>query len=942
MSSSLQVVEDTNGNDSVLQVSNVAAGVNVGRLLINGETGPGAPTAAALSGGSVPVGDYCYRVTFVTAAGETEGGLVSNNVALSGSNRTTRLTSVPTGTAGVVTDRRVYRRCVGAALPGTCSHSSWPADKKTINCSTAHGLAVGDALRLPCGPSGATRWDRVALAATTTQFAIENDADTQLSSANGTRLTSPNSALPGTCTHNNWPTDKKTINCSAAHGLAVGDNVQLPGATGGAMLWYQVATVPTTTQFVITIDTAVQLSSASGNLMHPGNFTDYQYRLVGNLGNNTSTQFDDTSTSPGVTCPEFNATRQLGIGTTSPQAPIHIQAGTDGATTGLTGDAPALDVEVYSSNRNASAWQGPDLFPWAWGARVRSKLESGMERCYGGIYSVIEDFAVGTGDHIGVVSIVDSQANAVSPDRGTGGDLWAYWGLVCNYGHSGSMICMELNPRNTWANCADQSSAQTLRGLVVWSELSTRHCTTGAHIAGNASTKVGFGVGARIEQFVDYGIHLESNIEWRDPPANSQAANPAGIRFQSNLNRLLCICKDANVDYWRLDRAASGNALVWRSNVGATPVDALAIDQNGRLGAGTTTPAQTLHLYNPADTTNSLIIDCKGDSGAQQSTINLLTVGNGAADVGSGSTKGWTIFARGNACSVAAEQNDLGISFWNGSAYTSALWLDYTGKVGMGTTSPNEKLQVVGNIAVGPASGTGTYLAGRILATTHQAGDVPSSTQLGLKDAPAGTFAGMSVDGVRDGSYNSYSLSFATHHGMVSAGTRMTIDKDGKVGIGTTSPGRRLEICREGNNTEFTLGGHLFLDGQGSNVRITNNAYFNSAGSWANADGTNRAVTIEMRDTGVVDIYGVVTAGATDWRQMVNVDAPNNKVCFPNGNVGVGTTSPAEKLEVAGRIRANTCFNINGTNGWSGTFTVKVSGVDKTCTVNGGIITNVA
>jgi hypothetical protein len=56
----------------------------------------------------------------------------------------------------------------------------------------------------------------------------------------------------------------------------------------------------------------------------------------------------------------------------------------------------------------------------------------------------------------------------------------------------------------------------------------------------------------------------------------------------------------------------------------------------------------------------------------------------------------------------------------------------------------------------------------------------------------------------------------------------------------------------------------------------------------------------------------------------------------------LGAASPNEKLEVAGVIRANTGFNINGTNGWSGTFTVKVSGVDKTCTVNGGIITNVA
>lgn len=53
-----------------------------------------------------------------------------------------------------------------------------------------------------------------------------------------------------------------------------------------------------------------------------------------------------------------------------------------------------------------------------------------------------------------------------------------------------------------------------------------------------------------------------------------------------------------------------------------------------------------------------------------------------------------------------------------------------------------------------------------------------------------------------------------------------------------------------------------------------------------------------------------------------------------NGNVFVS----AEKLEVDGQVQTNTVFNVNGVNGWSGSFK---DGDDKTVTVSGGIIINV-
>ena len=116
------------------------------------------------------------------------------------------------------------------------------------------------------------------------------------------------------------------------------------------------------------------------------------------------------------------------------------------------------------------------------------------------------------------------------------------------------------------------------------------------------------------------------------------------------------------------------------------------------------------------------------------------------------------------------------------------------GNVGIGTTGPGAKLDISGsgNMRIGfDYAGTNSIL--KTFTTPHSAANVPSQFDLGINDG--GTVVGMIVKNIRDGSYNSQSIEFATHHGNVSAGTRMMIDKDGDVGIGTTSPEAKLEVA---------------------------------------------------------------------------------------------------------------------------------------------------
>ena len=80
---------------------------------------PEAPTVALVSpaaAGTLSAGAYRYRLTFVTADGETDGGAISNAVTIANPavNGQIRLTAIPLGGAEV-TARRIYRTVAGGS-----------------------------------------------------------------------------------------------------------------------------------------------------------------------------------------------------------------------------------------------------------------------------------------------------------------------------------------------------------------------------------------------------------------------------------------------------------------------------------------------------------------------------------------------------------------------------------------------------------------------------------------------------------------------------------------------------------------------------------------------------------------------------------------------------------------------------------------------------------
>ena len=189
--------------------------------------------------------------------------------------------------------------------------------------------------------------------------------------------------------------------------------------------------------------------------------------------------------------------------------------------------------------------------------------------------------------------------------------------------------------------------------------------------------------------------------------------------------------------------------------------------------------------------------------------------------------------------------------------------VDSSGNVGIGTTSPSAKLQVIG------ASGYVLKTNGDIALTTYT-GDTKidmANNSLQLLSPSGNVQIG---DTEFDGNGTSIQVDDANSKVVIA----------GNVGIGTASPSAKLDV---NGNVAINYTGGALASNQIS--MVGSRASFGYDGSIASA-------FMRSSDTSKPLVFG---SGTSELMRIVS----------STGNVGIGTTSPGEKLDVNGRIRGD-------------------------------------
>jgi len=269
--------------------------------------------------------------------------------------------------------------------------------------------------------------------------------------------------------------------------------------------------------------------------------------------------------------------------------------------------------------------------------------------------------------------------------------------------------------------------------------------------------------------------------------------------------------------------SAAGNEYAWYNPDGTarlwTPTaDLITVTSTGNVGIGTTNPASLLHVYSTAGS-----ISIQRNNAACGASLNLYNT-----DL---ATDGWTIK---NSLSACGNLGDL-YFIEDGTNGNERLTLKAGGNVGIGTTAAGSRLDI------------------------KQPGATDDNIR--LVDDNTANYWGMS--------FNNSTLTY-----RYSGTDQIGIKSDGNVGIGTTAPGKKLDV----NGTIRNSNGHIVTNNPNGALVLSSGPpdANNSAGIWFRKTATLGDETGSYTDLGRITDQGYLGIGTTS--PGYQVDAWNTAV----------------------------------------------------------------
>jgi len=302
----------------------------------------------------------------------------------------------------------------------------------------------------------------------------------------------------------------------------------------------------------------------------------------------------------------------------------------------------------------------------------------------------------------------------------------------------------------------------------------------------------------------------------------------------------------------------------------------------------------TTGTINPGDTLQLRLTS----SPALNITRNATVTVGGLSDVWSVTTVGST--GAGGGGMMVDTDGDTMIQVEEGAdddtirfdtAGSERMVIDPSGKVGIGTTTPNYALDVRGGDSISEFVGSNAaYSYWRRSNSATQAG-----LKLGVSSANAPGVFGTS----------GYSLSLGANNGTV-----LTIATSGNVGIGTTSPQYALDVAGEmrlqaSNSLRFTnaisiLADTTFNGSNGIPIRIGKSATATNADSIAIGTNTNAAASSVVVGSGATSSGSGVAVGQGASALLGGIAVGGNAVTSGDGSgIAIGSASRATSGSVA-------------------------------------------
>ena len=382
-------------------------------------------------------------------------------------------------------------------------------------------------------------------------------------------------------------------------------------------------------------------------------------------------------------------------------------------------------------------------------------------------------------------------------------------------------------------------------GGVVYASSASVLATGSALVFDGTNLGVGGGSSFKLNVAGTADNHTSGGIQ----TINTNAGTAAQVGYRTSNGTQNGIFGLAGTGYAGYGAYAAGNAVIYNNQT----ITLMADDVSGviKFAAGGNTEQMRLTSTGLGIGTTSP--GAKIHIVADNQTLRLTPTTATASSYAQITNTGQTFYIGLDNSAGSSFNSPYAANLYGSGAYPMVFWtngtercrIDSSGNLGIGTSSPTRLLDVNGAARIA----SGVYMNNGSNAFIWQ--EANAAIQIATNNAE-----------------------------------RMRITDAGLVGIGTSLPGAKLTVS--GANNDLYGQVNIIATGAGADAQIVFSTPLNG-----------RGIYVDDSDTNKLKIYGGAGKGVTA-----------DEVTITNtGEVGIGTSSPTVKLDVAGQIRVNTTDN---------------------------------